>query len=73
MKSLDKLAIGESAVGTGLNTPRKFGQKLTLEISRLNGHPFITAPNKDAAQASPGAIINFRPEIKYNYNAFISD
>ena len=46
MKGLYKLAIGGTAVGTGLNAPKNFGQKVALEISRLTGYPFITAPNK---------------------------
>ena len=46
MKGLYKLAIGGTAVGTGLNAPKDFGEKIALEISRLTGYPFITAPNK---------------------------
>ena len=49
MKGLYKLAIGGTAVGTGLNAPKDFGEKIALEISRLTGYPFITAPNKFAA------------------------
>jgi fumarate hydratase, class II len=58
MKGLYKLAIGGTAVGTGLNAPKNFGQKVALEISRLTGHPFVTAPNKYAAQASLDAMVN---------------
>jgi fumarate hydratase, class II len=43
MKGLYKLAIGGTAVGTGLNAPNNFGQKIASEISRLTGYPFVTA------------------------------
>jgi fumarate hydratase class II len=58
MKGLYKLAIGGTAVGTGLNAPKDFGEKIALEISRLTGYPFITAPNKFAAQGSLDAMVN---------------
>ncbi len=58
MKGLYKLAIGGTAVGTGLNAPKDFGEKIALEISRLTGYPFITAPNKFAPQASLDAMVN---------------
>jgi fumarate hydratase class II len=58
MKGLYKLAIGGTAVGTGLNAPKDFGQKVASEISRLTGFPFVTAPNKYAAQASLDAMVN---------------
>jgi fumarate hydratase class II len=58
MKGLYKLAIGGTAVGTGLNAPNNFGQKIASEISRLTGYPFVTAPNKFAAQASLDAMVN---------------
>jgi fumarate hydratase class II len=58
MKGLYKLAIGGTAVGTGLNAPKDFGQKVASEISRLTGYPFVTAPNKYAAQASLDAMVN---------------
>jgi fumarate hydratase, class II len=55
---LYKLAVGGTAVGTGLNAPKDFGQKIALEISKLTGHSFVTAPNKFAAQASLDAMVN---------------
>jgi fumarate hydratase class II len=58
MKGLYKLAIGGTAVGTGLNAPKDFGQKVASEISRLTGYPFVTAPNKYAAQASLDAMVS---------------
>jgi len=58
MKGLYKLAIGGTAVGTGLNAPKDFGHKVASEISRMMGYPFVTASNKYAAQASLDAMVN---------------
>ncbi len=40
------LALGGTAVGTGLNAPKAFGETVAGEISRLTGYPFATSPNK---------------------------
>ena len=64
MKGLHKLAIGGTAVGTGLNAPKDFGEKIALEISRLTGYPFITAPNKFAAQASLDAMVTSSSSLR---------
>lgn len=60
---LRQLAIGGTAVGTGLNAPAGFAQKMAAEISKLTGHRFESAPNKfealaahDAAVATSGAM-----------------
>jgi fumarate hydratase class II len=58
MKGLYKLAAGGTAVGTGLNAPAGFGEKIASEIARLTGQPFVTAPNKFAAQASLDPMVN---------------
>lgn len=58
MGGLYKLAVGGTAVGTGLNAPKDFDRKTASEISKLTGHPFISAPNKFAAQASLDAMVN---------------
>jgi fumarate hydratase, class II len=58
MKGLYKLAIGGTAVGTGLNAPKDFGYMVASEISRMTGYPFVTASNKYAAQASLDAMVN---------------
>jgi fumarate hydratase class II len=54
---LRRLAIGGTAVGTGLNAPPGFGEAVSAEISRLTGQRFITAPNKFAAQASLDSLV----------------
>ncbi len=51
-EGLMELAIGGTAVGTGLNAPPGFSAKVAASIAELTGQPFITAPNKFAAQGS---------------------
>jgi fumarate hydratase class II len=64
MKGLYKLAIGGTAVGTGLNAPKNFGHKVASEISRMTGYPFVTASNKYAAQASLDAMVNLSSALR---------
>ncbi len=49
---LYELAIGGTAVGTGLNAPKGFSTNVALKIAELTGKPFVTAPNKFMAQGS---------------------
>jgi len=59
-RSLDglyRLAIGGTAVGTGLGAPAGFGEEAAAEIARLTGHPFVSAPNKFAALGAPDAMV----------------
>jgi fumarate hydratase, class II len=58
MNGLYKLAAGGTAVGTGLNAPPDFGPKIAAEIARLTEYPFVSAPNKFAAQGSLDALVN---------------
>jgi fumarate hydratase, class II len=51
------LAAGGTAVGTGLNAPLDFGVKMAARIAEMTGHPFVTAPNKFAVQASLDAMV----------------
>jgi fumarate hydratase class II len=57
LQGLYRLAVGGTAVGTGINAPPDFGNKVSIEIARLTGHPFVTAPNKFAAQGSLDAMV----------------
>jgi len=57
MEGLYPLAIGGTAVGTGMNAPEQFGLKVAAEIARLTGRPFVTAPNKFAALAGLDAMV----------------
>ncbi len=54
---LGELALGGTAVGTGLNTHPEFAERVAAKISELTGHPFITAPNKFEALAAHDAIV----------------
>jgi len=54
---LYELAAGGTAVGTGLNTHREFGDRVAAVISELTGEPFVTAPNKYAALAAHDALV----------------
>jgi len=57
LRGLYRLAIGGTAVGTGLNAPPDFGEKVAAEIARLTDRAFVTAPNKFAAQGSLDAMV----------------
>ena len=54
---LYELAIGGTAVGTGINAPPNFAEKVAAELSRLTSYPFVTAPNKFEAQGSLDAMV----------------
>jgi fumarate hydratase class II len=54
---LYQIAAGGTAVGTGINAPPGFDRDIAVEIARLTGHPFVTAPNKFAAQGSLDAVV----------------
>jgi fumarate hydratase class II len=57
LQALYRLAIGGTAVGTGINASPDFGEKVAAEIAKLTGYPFVTAPNKFAAQGSLDAMV----------------
>jgi fumarate hydratase class II len=54
---LFELAAGGTAVGTGLNAPPHFSKEIAAKIAELTGKPFVTAPNKFAAQGSLDAMV----------------
>ncbi len=54
---LYELAAGGTAVGTGINAPPGFSREIAAEIAVLTGKPFVTAPNKFAAQGSLDASV----------------
>lgn len=54
---LYELALGGTAVGTGLNTPKGFAEKAAAKIAQLTGLPFVSAPNKFEALAAHDAIV----------------
>jgi fumarate hydratase class II len=59
-----ELAIGGTAVGTGLNTHTEFGVRVALELSKLTGLPFVSAPNKFEALASHDALVHAHGALK---------
>jgi fumarate hydratase, class II len=61
---LQELAIGGTAVGTGLNAPAGFGERVAAEIEKLTGLPFTSAPNKFEALAANDALVAAHGAIK---------
>jgi fumarate hydratase, class II len=57
LPGLFELAIGGTAVGTGLNAPKGFGERVAARVSELTGLPFASAPNKFAALAAHDALV----------------
>jgi fumarate hydratase class II len=56
-RGLYELAVGGTAVGTGLNAPKGFGASVAAEIAGLTAYPFITAENKFSAQGGLDAMV----------------
>ena len=61
---LSELALGGTAVGTGLNTPEGYAEKVADEIAQLTGLPFKTAPNKFEALSAHDAIVEAHGALK---------
>jgi len=61
---LSQLALGGTAVGTGLNTPKGYDMKVAEYISRFTGLSFVTAENKFEALASHDAIVESHGALK---------
>ena len=61
---LRELALGGTAVGTGLNAPDGFDELVAEEVSRLTGKRFITAPNKFHALTSKDELVNAHGALK---------
>ncbi|BAU10229.1 class II fumarate hydratase [Leptolyngbya sp. NIES-3755] len=64
LPGLYELAIGGTAVGTGINTHPEFAERSAVEIAKLTELPFISAPNKFAALAAHDAIVFTSGAIK---------
>ena len=64
LPELYELALGGTAVGTGLNTHPEFAVRVAEAIAQLTGLPFVTAPNKFAALASHDALVMASGAIK---------
>jgi len=64
IEHLSELALGGTAVGTGLNAPPGFGEAAAAEISRFTGRQFVSAPNKFEALATHDAIVHAHGALK---------
>ncbi|MFC7587763.1 class II fumarate hydratase [Nonomuraea antimicrobica] len=63
-KGLYRLAVGGTAVGTGLNAPPGFGKEVAGQLAELTGRPFTSAPNKFAAQASCDHLVRVSAALR---------
>ncbi|HNR19002.1 MAG TPA: class II fumarate hydratase [Bacteroidia bacterium] len=61
---LRELALGGTAVGTGINTPKGYSENVAQHIATLTKHPFITAENKFEALAAHDAIVESHGALK---------
>jgi fumarate hydratase, class II len=57
LKGVHRLALGGTAVGTGINAEPGFAEAATAEIARLSGLPFVSAPNKFTVQGAHDALV----------------
>ncbi len=64
LKHLSQLALGGTAVGTGLNTPKGYAKLVAAKMAEISGHPFITAKNKFEAMAAHDAIVESHGALK---------
>ena len=61
---LTELALGGTAVGTGINTPKGYSENVAKHIADLTGLPFVTAPNKFESLAAHDAIVEAHGALK---------
>lgn len=62
--AVQELALGGTAVGTGLNTPKGYDVLVAKRIAELTGYPFITAPNKFESLAAHDAMVELSGALK---------
>jgi fumarate hydratase, class II len=61
---LRELALGGTAVGTGLNAHPEYARRVADKLTELTGHPFVTAPNKFEALAANDALVHAHASLK---------
>jgi fumarate hydratase class II len=61
---LCELALGGTAVGTGLNAPKGYAEQVAAELAKLTGLPFVSAPNKFENMASVDALVHAHGALK---------
>ena len=66
LEALRELALGGTAVGTGLNTPEGYDVLVAQKIAEFTGLPFVTAPNKFEALAAHDAMVEISGALKRN-------
>ncbi|MBL7987246.1 MAG: class II fumarate hydratase [Chlorobi bacterium] len=64
LEMVAQLALGGTAVGTGLNTPAGYDVLVAEKIAESTGHPFVTAPNKFEALAAHDAMVELSGALK---------
>jgi fumarate hydratase, class II len=64
LPGVHRLALGGTAVGTGINSAPGFAEAATAEIAKLTGLPFVTAPNKFAVQGSHDALVQLSGTLR---------
>jgi fumarate hydratase class II len=71
MPSLYELALGGTAVGTGLNAHPQYATRVAAELTRITGYPFVTAPNKFEALSAMDALVFAHGALKTIATAFM--
>ena len=61
---LGEIALGGTAVGTGINTPEGYADRVAQKIAELTGHPFVSARNKFEALAAHDALVETHGALK---------
>ena len=64
LSHLSELALGGTAVGTGINTPPHYSENVAKHIAKLTGLPFVTAPNKFESLAAHDGIVEAHGALK---------
>ena len=64
VKMCSELALGGPAVGTGVNTPKDFGEKVCAQLSKQTGLHFVSAPNKFHSLTSKDAVVFLEGSLK---------
>lgn len=64
LEMVSELALGGTAVGTGLNAPKGYAELVAKKIAEFTGHPFVSAPNKFEALAAHDAMVELSGALK---------
>src|SRR5262249_35700265 len=64
LQGVYRLALGGTAVGTGINSAPGFGEAAAAQIAKLTGLPFVSAPNKFAVQGAHDALVQLSGTLR---------